>query len=78
MNHAYFVLFPVVSCGGTPKVWNASHNIVPGFYGDTALYTCKYAYWFSQGVYQIETTCSISGDWIPTLPEACKRMYMYH
>ncbi len=66
----YFLL--VVECGEGPVVINASHNIVHGYYGDILLYSCHHGYWFKEEVYEKEVTCSVTGEWLPSLPSGCK------
>ncbi len=64
----------VVSCGDTLVVANASNNYVPGVYGDVSQFSCHHGNWFEDGVYELETTCTLTGEWQPVLPSACKSM----
>ena len=64
-------LFPAVNCGSAPVVYNASHNIVNGLFGDHVVYECKHGHWFVRDVYQKDTRCTASGTWEPQLKSAC-------
>ena len=71
-------IFSVLECGDGPIVMNASHNIVPGYYGDIILYSCHHGYWFSEHVYEKQVTCSATGEWLPSIPKGCKGRVTAH
>ena len=77
--HLMFSYIPVMPCGKSPELGNATYVPIYGLFGDSITYTCLPGYWITLDMYSISSNCEISESetvmW-STIPNQCTCEYV--